>query len=121
METTASLDRKVPDRKIHDRRAVMASDASNFAVASYSVEGLPEFTFSDELTLEEKEESSSARELLAIQRTLQFMAESDSFDCLSDHITLWWLTDNQNVEKFLAKGSGKIRIMKLVLDILQIC
>jgi hypothetical protein len=85
----------------------MASDASDFAVASYSVEGLPDFTFSDELTLEEKEESSSARELLAIQRTLQFMAESDSFDCPSDHITLWWLTDNQNVEKFLAKGSER--------------
>jgi hypothetical protein len=29
--------------------------------------------------------------------------------------------DNQNVEKFLAKGSGKIRIMKLVLDILRRC
>jgi hypothetical protein len=26
---------------------------------------------------------------------------------------------NQNVEKFLAKGSGRIRIMKLVLDILS--
>jgi hypothetical protein len=49
------------------------------------------------------------------------MAESDSFDCKSDHITLTWLTDNQNVEKFLAKGSGKVRIMKLVLDILRRC
>jgi hypothetical protein len=53
MEATASLDRKVPARKIHNRRAVMASNASDFAVASYSVEGLPDFTFSDELTLEE--------------------------------------------------------------------
>jgi hypothetical protein len=34
--------------------------------------------------------------------------------------TLWWLTDNQNVEKMLQKGSGKLRIMKLVLDILRI-
>jgi hypothetical protein len=46
------------------------------------------------------------------------MAESDSFDCPSEHITLWWLTDNQNVEKFLAKGSGKVRIIERVLDIL---
>jgi hypothetical protein len=76
MEATASLDRKVPARRIYHRRVVMASDASDFAVASYSVEGLPEFTYSDALPLE--------------------------------HITLWWLTDNQNVEKFLSKGSGKV-------------
>jgi hypothetical protein len=36
-----------------------------------------------------------------------------------DQVTLWWLTNNQNVEKMLAKGSGKLRIMKLVLDILK--
>jgi hypothetical protein len=57
-------------------------------VALYSVEGLLDFTFLDELTLKENEESSSARELLAVWRTLQFMAESDSFDCPSDHIKL---------------------------------
>jgi hypothetical protein len=39
MEATASLDRKVPARKVYDRRAVMASNASDFAVASYSVKG----------------------------------------------------------------------------------
>jgi hypothetical protein len=71
MEATALLDRKIPACRIHDRRAVMASDASDFAVASYSVEGLPEFSFSDKFLLEEKGESSSTRELLAIQRTLQ--------------------------------------------------
>jgi hypothetical protein len=43
MEATASLDRKIPARRVHDRRAVMASDASDFAVASYSIEGIPEF------------------------------------------------------------------------------
>jgi hypothetical protein len=113
MEATALLDRKVPARRIHDRRAVMASDGSDFAVALYSVEGLPEFTFSDALTLEEKVKSSSTRELLAIQRTLQFMANSEVFCKLLEHITLWWLTDNQNV----AKGSGKIHIMRILLDI----
>jgi hypothetical protein len=60
MEATALLDRKIPARRLHDRRAVMASDASNLADASYSVEGLPEFLFSEELTLEERGESSSA-------------------------------------------------------------
>jgi hypothetical protein len=33
--------------------------------------------------------------------------------------TLWWLTDNQNVEKMLAKGSGKLKITRLVLRILK--
>jgi hypothetical protein len=33
--------------------------------------------------------------------------------------TLWWLTDNQNVEKFLSRGSGKLRLTKLVLDIMK--
>jgi hypothetical protein len=39
---------------------------------------LPEFSFSAELTIEERGESSSTRELLAIQRTLQHWAESDT-------------------------------------------
>jgi hypothetical protein len=119
MEATALLDRKIPARKVHDRRSVMASDALDFAVASYSVEGLPEFSFSDEFMLEERGESSSARELLAIHRTLQFWESSKTLSRPLEHTTLWWLTDNQNVEKFLAKGSGKLRIMKLVLDILR--
>jgi hypothetical protein len=119
MEATASLDRKIPARRIYDRQAIMASNASDFAVASYSIEGLPEFSFSAELTLKERGESSSTRELLAIQRTLQHWAESDTTARPLEQVTLWWLTDNQNVEKMLAKGSGKLRIMKLVLDILK--
>jgi hypothetical protein len=121
MEATALLDRKIPSRRIHNRRAVMASDASDFAVASYSVEGLPEFSFSDELLLEEKGESSSTRELLAIQRTLQlWVTEGAVVSQLLVQTTLWWLTDNQNVEKMLQKGNGKLQIMKLVLDIMRI-
>jgi hypothetical protein len=33
--------------------------------------------------------------------------------------TLWWLTDNANIEKMLAKGSGKLQITRMVLEILQ--
>jgi hypothetical protein len=121
MEATALLDRKIPAQRIHDRRAVMACNASDFAVASYSVEGLPEFSFSYELSLEEKGESSSTRELLAIQRTLQlWVTKGAVIGQPLVQTTLWWLTDNQNVKKMLQKGSGKLRIMKLVLDILRI-
>jgi hypothetical protein len=48
-EATTSLDRKIPARRTYDRRAIMASDASDFTVASYSIEGIPEFSFSAEL------------------------------------------------------------------------
>jgi hypothetical protein len=75
-EATASLDGKISAPRLHDRRAVMASDASDFAVASYSIEGLPEFSFLDKLTFKERGESSSHRELLAISRTLGFMKKS---------------------------------------------
>jgi hypothetical protein len=99
----------------------MASNMSDFAVASYSVKGLPEFSFSDELLLEEKGESSSTRELLAIQRTLQlWVTKGAVIGQPLVQTTLWCLTDNQNVKKMLQKGSGKPWIMKLIQDILRI-
>jgi hypothetical protein len=117
-EATASLDRKIPARRLHDRRAVMASDASDLAVASYSIEGLLEFSLSDVLTFEEWGESSSHRELLAISRTLGFIKKSGSLRP-TDWTTLWWFPDNQNVKKMIAKGSGKIKIIRQVLEILR--
>jgi hypothetical protein len=57
----------------------MASDASDFAVASFLVEGIPELSFSDELSWDERGESSSYRELMAIDRTLVHMALPENF------------------------------------------
>jgi hypothetical protein len=108
-QTHASLDRKIPARRMHDQKGVLASNASDFAVASYSVEGLPEFSFSNALTPEEKDQSSLHWELRAISRTLDFIKRSGSLQPL-EWTTLWWLTDNQNVEKY-TRGSGKIRIV----------
>jgi hypothetical protein len=93
-EATASLDRKIPARRVHDRRAIMASNESDFAVASYSVEGLPEFTFSAGLELSEKEELLSFRELLAIIRMLEHLKMIAKFLQPPEWTTLWWLTDN---------------------------
>jgi hypothetical protein len=118
LEATASLDRKIPARRLHDRRAIMASNPSDFAVASYSVEGMPEFSYTSTLDPSEREELSSVRELLAIERTLDHMAQSGKLKP-TQWTTLWWLTDNANVEKMIAKGSGKLRIAKLVLEILH--
>jgi hypothetical protein len=117
LEATALLDQKIPARRLYDRRAIMASDASDFAVASYSVEGMPKFSYTSMLDPSEREESSSVRELIAIERTLNHMSQSESLKP-TQWTTLWWLTDNANVEKMIAKGSGKLRITKLVLEIL---
>jgi hypothetical protein len=76
LEAAALLDRKIPARRTHDRKAIMASDASDFAVASYSIEGIPEFSFSTELQESEKTELSSVRELLAISKTLDHILSS---------------------------------------------
>jgi hypothetical protein len=59
--------------------------------------------------------------LLAILRTLQFSEGSGTLSkgWQPDQVTIWWLTNNQNVEKILSKGSGILRLTKLVLDILQ--
>jgi hypothetical protein len=118
MEATASLDRKISARRVHDRRAVMASNASDFAVALYSIEEIPEFSFSAELQDEEKKESYLVRELLAILRTLDHINDSSQLQT-SEWTTLWWLTDNANIEKMIAKGSGKLRITRVVLEILR--
>jgi hypothetical protein len=120
-EATASLDRKIPARRVQDQKAIMASNASDLALASYSVEGLPEFSFSESLEESEREESSSFRELMAIYSTLVHMATSPSgYLKKAEWMTLWWLTDNQNVKKMIAKGSGKLKITRLVLKILKV-
>jgi hypothetical protein len=56
------------------------------------------------------------RELLAISKTLNHMLSSGELKPAAWR-TLWWLTDNANVEKMLAKGSGKLRITRLVPEI----
>jgi hypothetical protein len=119
MEATASLDRKTPASRVHDRRAVMASNVSDFVVASYSINGIPEFSFCDELVVSETAELSSVRELMAIERTdfraHGFIWRIGTID-VDDDVGL---TDNTNIEKMLAKGSGKLRITRLVLEILS--
>jgi hypothetical protein len=119
-QATATLDRKIPARRVHNRRAIRASEASDFAVALYSVEVLPDFSFSEDLKESEQGESSLYRELLAIDQTFGHISTAPgSLLKLSEWTTLWWLTDNQNVEKMLAKGSRKLKITRLVLKMLK--
>jgi hypothetical protein len=68
----------------------------------------------------EKGESSSFRELLAIIRTLEHVKTTAKFLQPPEWTTLWLLTDNSNIEKFLSKGSGKLKITRLALQILKL-
>jgi hypothetical protein len=61
--------------------------------------------------------AASTKELLAFLRTLQHKGE---FLSSKGPVTLWWLTDNSNVSKCLSKGSGKLPIMYLVLEVLRL-
>jgi hypothetical protein len=63
-------------------------------------------------------QSSSHRELLAIERTLNFITKSKEL-IPAKWTTLWWLTANSNVEKMIAKRRGKLLITRLVLEILK--
>jgi hypothetical protein len=73
-----SVARKIPARHVELNQAVIASDASDFAVASYCLAGLPYFEFLMDLSEEEKLFSSSRRELIDVDRTLSFLAKSRS-------------------------------------------
>jgi hypothetical protein len=107
---------------------VMASDASDFALASAEVScGLPgnhcahrgpcvlSPLVQRELSFEEREASSTLRELLAVWDT--YVLNGDHF--VSQ--TVKHLCDNKNVETILRKGSGKPLLQKLAFEIFQAC
>jgi hypothetical protein len=61
--------------------------------------------------------SSSQRELLALYRTVEAKGELLSS---KGPVTLWWMTDNSNVSKFLSKGRGRLPIMLQILELLRL-
>jgi hypothetical protein len=115
-DSMAHLERKIPNFRLQRERWAIASDASETKVASFGLAGVPEFEFVAELTFDERQGSSSHRELTAIERTLA--AKPDLAGRAPK--TLFWFTDNQNVARFLTKGSGKPDIMDQVLRILAL-
>jgi hypothetical protein len=111
-----SLDRKIPAGRYQSLMATLASNASDTdtAVAAFCIDGLPQFEMVSELSAEERTYSSSKRELIAFSRVLTLHGELLSS---KGPVTIWWLTDNSNVAKFLSKGRGVRKIMIQILDI----
>lgn len=97
---------------------VFASDASNFAVCSYSIHSKEPFFFIGQLSHEHTKVSSGHRELLAVYMALKAKLEAGSI--WQDLTNIFWLTDSQNMVSFLNKGSTKPEIQTTVLDIMAL-
>ena len=97
---------------------VFASDASNVAVCSYSIQTKDPFFFIGQLTPEQSQLSSGHRELLAVFMALK--ASLDSGRVWSALTNIFWLTDSQNMVSFLNKGSTKPDIQTTVLEIMAL-
>jgi hypothetical protein len=93
----------------------MVSDASDNRVASYGLNGkLAAFSFTQPLLPHEKLLSSTNREMCAIHKTLLCKGEMLR---MSVNATLWWLTDNMNVQTIFSKGSSMMRQSLQILEL----
>ena len=99
-----------------ENEEIWASDASGFATCAYSVEGQKMY-FRGKLTKEEQKLSSGHRELLAVRHTLETFKQEDPQRIL--HI--FWLTDSENLTRFLTKGSSKKHIQRDIFRVMTIC
>ena len=99
-----------------DNEEIWASDASGFATCAYAVKG-QEMYFRGKLTDQEQKLSSGHRELLAVRHTLENFQRAESTTVL--HI--FWLTDSENLTRFLTKGSCKKHIQRDIFRVMNIC
>jgi len=93
---------------------VWVSDASGFKVVAFNLCDREQHELSIMFTEEEAKMSSGFRELLAIQKTVQYWTENSS-EAHKNHI--FWCTDSTNVVSFLSKGSSKSHLQAVIFDI----
>jgi len=96
---------------------IWAGDASATAVCAFSVTGEQSFFFRRKLTSEEQKTASGMRELLTVKYALQDMEEEIGSQGKSK--TVYWLTDSENLVRFLTKGSGRRPIQEEVLKVIE--
>ena len=92
---------------------IVASEALQIRVCSYSVARAGSVFFQDNLTEEEGRLSSGHCKLLSLLRMLQAIRSGRPFK--GEH--LLWLTDSMNLCAFLSKGSNKLHIQAEILEI----
>ena len=97
---------------------IWASDASGFATCAYSVTG-DNLYFRGLLNRSEQRLSSGHRELLAVRQSLEYYAST--WEERNKPLNINWLSDSENLVKFLKKGSGKSHIQRDIFRVMQIC
>ena len=102
-----------------NNKEIWASDASGFATCAYSINAKKKLYYRGKLSAEQQKLSSGHRELLAVSHTLQNYYKE--WENNSESTTLYWLTDSENLVKFLTKGSGKSQIQQEIFKVMEIC
>ena len=97
---------------------IWASDASGFATCSYSIKG-DNLYYRGKLTEAEQSLSSGHRELLAVKQSLEYY--SQSWKNREQPVNIYWLTDSENLVRFLTKGSGKMYIQRDIFGVMSLC
>ena len=105
----------IANHRQYGSMATCVGDASATTVCAFSITGGQRFFFKKELNAEERQQSSGFRELMTVKYALQEMAQKGT---VKEETNLYWITDSENLVKFLTKGSGKTNIQKEVLEIL---
>jgi len=100
----------------HGVYEIIRSDASQFKAAVKWLQNDKEMSVAFTLNTWERLQSSGYRELLCIQKALLHWKHEN---LVKKHM-IYWCTDSQNVLSFLAKGSSKQHIQKLVFEICQL-
>ena len=93
---------------------VVCSDASDVGYGGYTV-GHGMHTAHRNWLPEEAQQSSTWRELVAVHRVLEAMANS------LQNCRVRWFTDNQNVARLLLVGSRKEHLQIEVLKVFSLC
>ena len=106
--------RKIPFRLISSDPWTVVSDASTDKVCFYRA-GLEDHFTVLRLSKQEQTWSSSKRELVAMEKILRLKGKQ--FSPMAGSRTIFWLTDNQNVERFIKKGSSKPDILSMAMGI----
>lgn len=94
---------------------IFVSDASDQKAVAYNLTNNSEIELQYNFTEEEKLWSSSARETLAVLRTLQ------QFQCKNQRMkNVYWVTDSEVMVQVLKKGSHRPMLQKLVFEIARL-
>ena len=104
--------------RLEGEKTIWASDSSGFATCAYSIAG-EQMYYRGKLTTEQRGVSSGHRELLAVRQTLEFYTRSWAGPRQPTNI--YWLTDSENLVRFLTKGSGKKQIQAEIFKVMLLC